>query len=413
MHFGKYKGELITTIIDEHPQYIQWAYNNTHLTLTEEEKYLLFKKLYSEGIIDKELLTNINNFPQITVEGKLNKGDLNTMLSSITSSPLYEERKPIKDIYENLMRLCEEIEKSFNNSDPEQYFYRKKDMLQSLSHIISKSKYVVSRPNFTKELKESAINLIDTIGNIQSEIQDFLASYSREMENVSTKINEFLSLKELQKATIEQEALKEERNTTTDRHPFKDIDETFLVKLDNILGNGEYNISQCIYRIDLKKDIISSIELRQLREVFGESRIEIRDNNEDNLSVYLTQFINSVDNDTNIVKDNLKIVHQFVIGLNPQDKENFFSLGKEETEHVLDRVVDFYNRNGNLPEYSQLLSKNISDKISMSDVKKWINSISSSEVAELSDFISNIGNGTLPKQESQKDKIDYFTEAPF
>lgn len=41
MPFGKYKGELIGTVIEENPDYIYWAINNTDFRLDATgEKYL-------------------------------------------------------------------------------------------------------------------------------------------------------------------------------------------------------------------------------------------------------------------------------------------------------------------------------------------------------------------------------------
>lgn len=41
MPFGKYRGDLIGTVIEEDPRYIYWAINNTDLRLDEQAmKYL-------------------------------------------------------------------------------------------------------------------------------------------------------------------------------------------------------------------------------------------------------------------------------------------------------------------------------------------------------------------------------------
>jgi uncharacterized protein (DUF3820 family) len=41
MPFGRYKGELIGTVIEDEPRYIYWAINNTDLWLDEQAmKYL-------------------------------------------------------------------------------------------------------------------------------------------------------------------------------------------------------------------------------------------------------------------------------------------------------------------------------------------------------------------------------------
>ena len=41
MPFGKYKGELIGTVIEDDPKYIRWALDNTDFDLTKEAKEYL------------------------------------------------------------------------------------------------------------------------------------------------------------------------------------------------------------------------------------------------------------------------------------------------------------------------------------------------------------------------------------
>lgn len=102
----------------------------------------------------------------------------------------------------------------------------------------------------------------------------------------------------LQNAARIQEKLKSERIAAIDKHPYKDIDETFLVKLDDILGVNEYKINQCVYKIDYESDTISSYQIKELKSVFGESKLEIKDRN-DKISIYVTQNIEPVPSNRN------------------------------------------------------------------------------------------------------------------
>lgn len=389
INFGKYKGEYIANIIDKDPQYIQWAYTNTEkLLLTEEEKYLLYTRLSKEGILDKELLTDITEFPKIEVEGSLDKDALKQIIAPIASSPLYEQRKPIKDECDILASYCDGIAWAYGKADTDSYNYNLRKISESLSNLIRKSKYVLSRPKFSEEQKESARQLIETIGKIVPMVDSFFISYTEKMQEVAHKIGERYKVKELQIAAREQEKLKAERNAAVDKHPYKDMDETFIVKLDDILGHGDYKISQCIYRIDLEKDSISSAELRHLRNVFGESRIEVRDNKEDKLSVYLTQYINTSSSASQESRNYLEAAHQFLQSLDPEQRERLFSLGKEESKQVLDKAIDYFEKHGELPSYGQLFNDDAFEKITVKDVEKWLNRISDEDMNELSRFMA-------------------------
>lgn len=402
INFGKYKGEYITTIIDKDPQYIQWAYTNTEkLLLTEEEKYLLYTRLSNDGILDKELLADINEFPKIEVEGSLDKDALKQIIAPIASSPLYEQRRPIKDEYDILASNCDRIAWAYGKADPTSYNYNLRQISEGLSNLIRKSKYVSSRPNFSEEQKESARQLIETIGKIVPMVDSFFVSYTDKMQEISRKIGERYRVKELQIAAREQEKLKAERNAAVDKQPYKDMDETFIVKLDDILGHGEYKISQCIYKIDLEKDSISSSELRHLRNVFGESRIEVRDNKEDKLSVYLTQYINTSSTASRESRNYLETAHQFIQYLEPEQREHLFSLGKVESRQVLDNAIDYFEKYGEFPSYDKLFNNDAFEKITVKDVEKWLNKISEEDMKELSRFM-----GTDWKVKEDKDQED-------
>lgn len=176
----------------------------------------------------------------------------------------------------------------------------------------------------------------------------------------------------LQNAARIQEKLKSERIAAIDKHPYKDIDETFLVKLDDILGVNEYKINQCVYKIDYESDTISSYQIKELKSVFGESKLEIKDRN-DKISIYVTQNIEPVPSNRNA--DNyISALNGFLSQLQPEERNYIFSLGKDKSKEVFDRVENYFENTGKFPTYGMLFNEYAAREreISADDVIRWL-----------------------------------------
>lgn len=393
LQFGKYKGRTIPSVIDDDPQYIQWAYNNLErFQLTEEEKYLLYNSLSREGVIDKELLADINVFPKIEVEGSMDENSLKNIFTPITSSTLFEQRKPIQDEYNSLLSYCDRIARSFNGGDIENYNYYLRDIIEEISAIKRKTKYVISRPNFTDAQKESASKLIETIEKLLPVVNDFFVPYNKKVDEVYKRIEDRYKIKELQIAARKQEKLREDRNIAVDKHPYKDIDATFLAKLDDILGEGKYKIHQCVFRIDLNTNSLSAITLRQLRDVFGESKIEVSDKNGETLTVFLTQNIEPVSSNQ-AEKNYIEAVDSFLRGLKMEQREQLFSLGKEESKKIFDKAINYFSKHGEYPAFSQLFDDNTWENLNVDDIKKWLDNMSYSDMEEIYNYLTTDWKG--------------------
>lgn len=388
LQFGKYKGRTIPAVIDDDPQYIQWAYNNLErFQLTEEEKYLLFSRLKDEGLIDGELLADISELPPLEFKGEFDVERFLQIIEPISRSPLLDLRPQIKTEYNDARRFKDSLKSLYNRGNYYGFSNRVDNVMEILRRIKKKCSNLQKRPNQAENVQKAAGKLGDQMTEIIQSAVNFFQPYLNDISSYNDKLEERGKVVSMKHAVQLQEEQKAERNTAVDKHPYKDIDETFLVKLDDILGKGEYKIRQCVFRIDLYSNKLSAIMLRQLREVFGESKIEVSDRNGDALSVYLTQNIEPVTSGQS-EKNYIEAVNNFLRGLKSEQREQLFSLGKEESKKIFDKVINYYSEHGEFPAFSQLFDDDTWEKLTVDDIKKWLDNMSDSDTQEIYNFLT-------------------------
>lgn len=366
--FGKYKGKFIPEVIDSDPQYVKWAYEKLDsFQLTESEKYLLYTRMSKMGIIDESLLADIKELPKIKPSNVFDTQALLNILKPLDGFPFYDQRQTLKEEYEELKSYCEKgVPIAFANGEVGSFNFYTSKVKDSLRTLRNKFNYVVKRPQFSEELKQSASRMVSVIDKMMLEMKSFLAPYRAKMEEVYDKQREQEKLARLQRDAKANEKLKAERDAAVDKHPYKDIDETFIVKLDDIFGSGNYKISQCVYRIDYDSESIASYQVKELKSIFGGSKIEISERG-DKITVFVTQNIEPIGTNR---EDYIEILHNYVYGLPSEDRTKILSFGKEKSKDVFNAIVEHFKRTGEYPSLNSIV--NIGEKNEKEDAPKNI-----------------------------------------
>lgn len=420
--FGKYKGKFIPEVIQNDPSYVKWAYLNLdNFQLSEPEKYLLYTRLTKEGIIDEQLLADIKTIPQATPDVSFDVDSFMKLLEPLKDCPLYSQREALKEDYDELMSCFQKgIPIAFNHGEVSTFYFYSDKAEKVLKSLRNRFNYIVKRPQFSESMKTTATKMVVIVDKIISSFQPLVDPYRRKMEEISGKQRERDKLIRLQAEAKKQEEQKAERNAAVDKHPYKDIDESFIVKLDDVLGSNKYKINQCVYRIDYDSSCISAYQVRELKSIFGESKIEVTER-EDKISVYITQNIESVTSDMTANKYIL-LLQNFILDLKPDERTYLFSLGKEESKQIFEKALKHFEDTGNFPTFGMVVADDAHEKeLTVEDIKNWLNKASEKDLSEIRSTLTqekedtHIGSENKENKESQEinEAVDSSDDLPF
>lgn len=175
LQFGKYKGKFIPSVIEDDPQYIQWAYTNLErFSLTEQEKYLLFIRLSREGPIDKQLLSDISAIPRVDFDGIIDIDKLTDILSPIESQQLLQLRPQIKSEYNTLVSYCKNnIENSYREGRYDNFLYYVDEVNKTIARLRKKCNNILKRPHQQEDIMSAANSFISVIDDIIPAVDSF------------------------------------------------------------------------------------------------------------------------------------------------------------------------------------------------------------------------------------------------